>query len=98
MYSEVIRLRPEEGLAYYRRANLLHEQGQLEAALADFFAVRAALLVGNGYATNLIAAQALRDLLSNPDLAQAMGQRARTFVAEQQGATVKTVDRIARAA
>lgn len=42
--------------------------------------------------------QTLRELLSNAEVAQAMGQRARAFVAEQQGATVKTVDRIARAA
>ncbi|HEY3914732.1 MAG TPA: pyridoxal phosphate-dependent aminotransferase family protein [Verrucomicrobiae bacterium] len=34
---------------------------RLEAALADFFAAPTALLVGNGYATNLVAAQALRD-------------------------------------
>jgi 7-keto-8-aminopelargonate synthetase-like enzyme len=32
---------------------------RVEAALADFFAAPDALLVGNGYATNLIAAQAL---------------------------------------
>jgi 7-keto-8-aminopelargonate synthetase-like enzyme len=34
---------------------------RLEAALAAFFDAPAALLVGNGYATNLIVAQALRD-------------------------------------
>jgi glycine C-acetyltransferase/8-amino-7-oxononanoate synthase len=34
---------------------------RLEEELADFFGAPSALLAGNGYATNLIAAQALRD-------------------------------------
>jgi 7-keto-8-aminopelargonate synthetase-like enzyme len=38
---------------------------RLEAALAGFFGAPAALLTGNGYATNLIAAQALRDDFSH---------------------------------
>jgi 7-keto-8-aminopelargonate synthetase-like enzyme len=38
---------------------------RIEAALADFFNAPAALLVGNGYATNLIAAQALCDDFSH---------------------------------
>jgi 7-keto-8-aminopelargonate synthetase-like enzyme len=38
---------------------------RVEAALAEFFAAPAAVLVGNGYATNLIVAQALRDDFSH---------------------------------
>jgi 7-keto-8-aminopelargonate synthetase-like enzyme len=38
---------------------------RLEASLADFFAAPAALLVGNGYASNLVVAQALRDDFSH---------------------------------
>jgi 3-deoxy-D-manno-octulosonic-acid transferase len=37
---------------------------------------------------------ALRELLENPSQAKQLGRTAREFVAEQQGATVKTVDRI----
>lgn len=40
--------------------------------------------------------QALRDLLEHPDQARQMGLIARQFVSEQQGATVRTVDQIAR--
>jgi 8-amino-7-oxononanoate synthase len=38
---------------------------RLETALAEFFGAPAALLVGNGYATNLIVVQALRDDFSH---------------------------------
>jgi 7-keto-8-aminopelargonate synthetase-like enzyme len=38
---------------------------QLEKALANFFGAPAALLVGNGYATNMIVVQALRDDFSH---------------------------------
>jgi 3-deoxy-D-manno-octulosonic-acid transferase len=37
---------------------------------------------------------ALKELLENPGLAKQLGRTAREFVAEQQGATVKTIDRI----
>lgn len=40
--------------------------------------------------------QTLRDLLEHPDQARQMGLIARQFVSEQQGATVRTVDHIAR--
>lgn len=40
--------------------------------------------------------QSLRDLLNQPELAKQMGSAARQFVAEQQGATTKTVDQIER--
>jgi 8-amino-7-oxononanoate synthase len=38
---------------------------RLEAALADFFDAPAALVVGSGYATNLVVAQALREDVSH---------------------------------
>jgi len=39
--------------------------GELEAALADFFAAESALLVSTGYATNLVVAQALKGSFSH---------------------------------
>jgi protein O-GlcNAc transferase len=35
-YSRVIELRPEQPLAYYKRANLLKDRGELEGALGDY--------------------------------------------------------------
>ena len=64
--------------------------GTLEAALAAFFGTEAALLVSNGYVTNMIAAQALAGEFSDvlidekahpslKDAAQMLGGRIITF-------------------